>query len=92
MLHLFLRHIVRRPALPSSTNTVAARLPSLPSTSFALTSRLPSSVPSTISQSARTYKTRTALKLRCEHCFFCRRRGKLRVVCPENPRHKQRQK
>ena len=35
------------------------------------------------------YKTKSALKLRCEHCFFARRRGKLRVICKENPKHKQ---
>ncbi|TPX64185.1 hypothetical protein SpCBS45565_g06080 [Spizellomyces sp. 'palustris'] len=43
-------------------------------------------------QLTRTYRTRTALKLRCENCFFCRRRGKLRVECKENPKHKQKQK
>ncbi|KAI8914694.1 hypothetical protein DFJ77DRAFT_462995 [Powellomyces hirtus] len=41
---------------------------------------------------ARGYRTRTSLKLRCENCFFCRRRGKLRVECKENPKHKQKQK
>ncbi|KAJ3214309.1 hypothetical protein HDU67_001800 [Dinochytrium kinnereticum] len=37
----------------------------------------------------RTYKTKSSLKLRCEHCFFAKRRGKLRVICKENPKHKQ---
>jgi large subunit ribosomal protein L36 len=38
---------------------------------------------------SRGYKTKSALKLRCPHCFFAKRRGKLRVICKENPRHKQ---
>ncbi|KAI9094361.1 hypothetical protein DFS34DRAFT_629150 [Phlyctochytrium arcticum] len=64
--------------------------------SHLLTSQTSRFVPSTGNSLAaiqqRGYRTRTALKLRCEHCFFCRRRGKLRVVCNENPRHKQKQK
>eukprot|EP00842_Homolaphlyctis_polyrhiza_P005499 jgi/Hompol1/5950/HPOL_001833-RA len=40
----------------------------------------------------RSYKIKTALKKRCEHCYFVRRKGKLRVVCPENGKHKQRQR
>ncbi|KAJ3099590.1 hypothetical protein HDU97_002938 [Phlyctochytrium planicorne] len=37
----------------------------------------------------RSYKSKSSLKLRCEHCFFAKRRGKLRVICKENPKHKQ---
>ena len=40
----------------------------------------------------RGYRVRSALKKRCEHCFFCRRKGVLRIVCKENPRHKQKQR
>ncbi|RKO97377.1 mitochondrial ribosomal protein subunit L36, Rtc6 [Caulochytrium protostelioides] len=39
----------------------------------------------------RGYRVCISLKLRCKHCFFCARKGKLRVDCPSNPRHKQRQ-
>lgn len=34
---------------------------------------------------------RTSLKRMCRACMFVRRRGRLFVVCKENPRHKQRQ-
>lgn len=37
------------------------------------------------------YKVKTSLALRCEHCYFVRRKGKLRVLCKENGRHKQKQ-
>jgi ribosomal protein L36 len=40
----------------------------------------------------RNYKVKASLKKRCQHCFFCRRKGTLRIVCKENPRHKQKQK
>uniref|UniRef100_A0A4W6FII4 Ribosomal protein n=1 Tax=Lates calcarifer TaxID=8187 RepID=A0A4W6FII4_LATCA len=36
-------------------------------------------------------KTKSALKRRCNDCFFVRRRGRLFVFCKTNPRHKQRQ-
>ena len=39
----------------------------------------------------RTYKVRTSLRLRCSSCRFIKRRGVLRVICKENPRHKQKQ-
>lgn len=38
------------------------------------------------------YHVKSALKKRCDSCQFTVRKGKLRVVCSENPRHKQRQK
>ncbi|KAI8901286.1 ribosomal protein L36-domain-containing protein [Globomyces pollinis-pini] len=41
---------------------------------------------------SRSYKVKTSLKKRCEHCFFCVRKGVLRVICKENPRHKQKQR
>jgi ribosomal protein L36 len=40
---------------------------------------------------ARFYKIQTALKLRCEKCYFTRREGVLFVGCKTFPRHKQRQ-
>ena len=40
-------------------------------------------------QQTAGYKTVGVLKLRCEHCFFCARRGKKRVICKVNARHKQ---
>lgn len=40
---------------------------------------------------ARFYKIRTALKLRCESCYFTKREGTLFVGCKAFPRHKQRQ-
>ncbi|GAA6231816.1 39S ribosomal protein L36, mitochondrial [Lates japonicus] len=36
-------------------------------------------------------KTKSALKRRCNDCFFVWRRGRLFVFCKTNPRHKQRQ-
>ncbi|KAI9364391.1 hypothetical protein DFJ73DRAFT_809101 [Zopfochytrium polystomum] len=43
----------------------------------------------TLAQQTAGYKTKTALKLLCPSCFFTRRRGKLRVICKENKKHKQ---
>ncbi|KAI9352131.1 hypothetical protein BDR26DRAFT_850397 [Obelidium mucronatum] len=37
----------------------------------------------------RSFKTKSALRLRCPGCFFTKRNGKLRVICKENPKHKQ---
>ena len=36
-------------------------------------------------------KVSASIKKRCDHCQIIRRRGKLRVICSNNPRHKQRQ-
>ncbi|KAJ3348020.1 hypothetical protein HDU83_001613 [Entophlyctis luteolus] len=41
---------------------------------------------------ARAFKSKSALRLRCPHCFFAKRGGRLRVICKENPKHKQVQK
>ncbi|MCH8074640.1 MAG: 50S ribosomal protein L36 [SAR324 cluster bacterium] len=35
-------------------------------------------------------KVRSSVKKMCDHCKLIRRRGVLRVICP-NPKHKQRQ-
>ncbi|KAK3305417.1 ribosomal protein L36-domain-containing protein [Chaetomium strumarium] len=48
-------------------------------------------------QQTRGMKVRSAIKKRCEHCKVVRRKankrhnGYLYVICPANPRHKQRQ-
>ena len=39
----------------------------------------------------RTIKVKSALKLLCPSCRFVKRKGRLRVVCTNKPRHKQRQ-
>ncbi|MBN1863838.1 MAG: 50S ribosomal protein L36 [Victivallales bacterium] len=36
-------------------------------------------------------KVRASVKRRCEHCQIIKRKGTLRVLCPRNARHKQRQ-
>ncbi|HDS85563.1 MAG: 50S ribosomal protein L36 [Planctomycetes bacterium] len=36
-------------------------------------------------------KVRSSVKRICENCKVIRRKGVLRVICPANPRHKQRQ-
>ncbi|MBI4821541.1 MAG: 50S ribosomal protein L36 [Deltaproteobacteria bacterium] len=36
-------------------------------------------------------KVRASVKVRCTKCKVVRRKGVLRVICKDNPRHKQRQ-
>jgi large subunit ribosomal protein L36 len=36
-------------------------------------------------------KVRPSVKKMCEKCRIIKRRGVVRVICPANPRHKQRQ-
>lgn len=36
-------------------------------------------------------KVRASVRPICEKCKVVRRRGVVRVICKENPRHKQRQ-
>ena len=36
-------------------------------------------------------KVRASVKPMCERCKVIRRRGVVRVICTNNPRHKQRQ-
>jgi len=36
-------------------------------------------------------KVRVSVKKICDKCTVIRRRGVVRVICPANPRHKQRQ-
>lgn len=36
-------------------------------------------------------KTRASVKKMCKNCQVVRRRGVLRVICKDNPKHKQKQ-
>jgi large subunit ribosomal protein L36 len=36
-------------------------------------------------------KVRSSVKKICDYCRIVRRKGKVLVICPRNPRHKQRQ-
>jgi len=36
-------------------------------------------------------KVRASVKKRCDKCRIVRRKGVVRVICKEEPRHKQRQ-
>ena len=36
-------------------------------------------------------KVRQSVKPMCEHCKVIRRKGSVMVICPANPKHKQRQ-
>ncbi|MCY3835945.1 MAG: 50S ribosomal protein L36 [Anaerolineaceae bacterium] len=33
----------------------------------------------------------TSVKKRCPHCRIIRRNGRVMVICPRDPKHKQRQ-
>ncbi|KAH8926641.1 hypothetical protein BT69DRAFT_1278655 [Atractiella rhizophila] len=39
----------------------------------------------------RGMKVRSAVKLFCPKCMFVKRKGRLYVICPADPKHKQRQ-
>lgn len=36
-------------------------------------------------------KVRRSIKRRCENCKIVRRKGRLRIICSSDPRHKARQ-
>jgi large subunit ribosomal protein L36 len=36
-------------------------------------------------------KVRTSVKKICDYCRIVRREGRVLVICPRNPKHKQRQ-
>lgn len=38
-----------------------------------------------------TMKVRPSVKPICEYCKVIRRNGRVMVICPTNPKHKQRQ-
>ena len=37
-------------------------------------------------------KVRPSVKPKCEHCKVIHRKGRVMVMSPENPKHKQRQR
>ncbi|URM52913.1 50S ribosomal protein L36 [Mycoplasma sp. SG1] len=37
-------------------------------------------------------KVRASVKKICQHCQVIKRKGKIRIICKKNPKHKQRQK
>ncbi|KAJ1813981.1 hypothetical protein LPJ56_003208, partial [Coemansia sp. RSA 2599] len=47
--------------------------------------------PAALTEAARGMKVRSSVKLMCDKCSFVRRRGRLFVVCSNDPKHKQRQ-
>ncbi|KAH8887457.1 hypothetical protein GQ53DRAFT_749939 [Thozetella sp. PMI_491] len=60
-------------------------------------SALKAGLSATQQQQTRGMKVHSSIKKRCEHCKVVRRkagkrhRGYLYIICPANPRHKQRQ-
>jgi large subunit ribosomal protein L36 len=40
---------------------------------------------------ASVMKVRASVKKICEKCKVIKRKGTVRIICPANPRHKQRQ-
>jgi large subunit ribosomal protein L36 len=36
-------------------------------------------------------KVRSSVKTMCKDCKIIKRKGVIRIICPSNPRHKQRQ-
>ncbi|KXS13880.1 hypothetical protein M427DRAFT_58138 [Gonapodya prolifera JEL478] len=76
----------RQSLLPSTCPSPSSRLME--------SSRVSRSSPSTsffVDFTKRTFRTKSSVKKRCEHCFVVRRRGTLMVLCKKNPKHKQRQ-
>ncbi|AWU73456.1 uncharacterized protein C5L36_0A00680 [Pichia kudriavzevii] len=47
--------------------------------------------PNFMTNLARTYKIRTAVKKFCSECYIARRKGRVYVLCKANPKHKQKQ-
>jgi large subunit ribosomal protein L36 len=42
-------------------------------------------------RSRKAMKVRASVKKICEKCKVVKRKGTVRIICPANPRHKQRQ-
>ncbi|KAL2018724.1 hypothetical protein VTK56DRAFT_430 [Thermocarpiscus australiensis] len=94
-----------RSNLPSMQTRCLSQAVLSPGCAFAATSpangvispRVQASVAVPQKQQTRGMKVRSAIKKRCEHCKVVRRKagkrhnGYLYVICPANPRHKQRQ-
>ena len=45
----------------------------------------------TLGPTSAPTQVRSAIKKLCEHCRIVKRKGRLYVVCPKVPKHKQRQ-
>jgi large subunit ribosomal protein L36 len=41
---------------------------------------------------SRVMKVRASVKKICDKCKVVKRKGVVRIICPANPRHKQRQR
>ncbi|KAL7753851.1 54S ribosomal protein L36, mitochondrial [Sorochytrium milnesiophthora] len=39
----------------------------------------------------RAYQVRASVRVRCEHCYMVKRKGRLYVLCKKDATHKQRQ-
>jgi large subunit ribosomal protein L36 len=42
-------------------------------------------------EAAEVMKVRASVKKICDKCKVIKRKGTVRIICPANPRHKQRQ-
>jgi large subunit ribosomal protein L36 len=74
------------PLLLSNFNNAAARI------AVSSSSPVISSPAVLIQQQTRSFKVRSAIKKKCEHCYIRRKKNKKwYVYCKVNPRHKQRQ-
>ncbi|AEO67829.1 c4e93071-c640-441c-af1e-703c63b28c08 [Thermothielavioides terrestris] len=95
-----------RPAMQTQTRSLSQAVLSTPRAPTTLGTRAATSATAPAVQSGvavfqrqqvRGMKVRSAIKKRCEHCKVVRRKankrhnGYLYVICPANPRHKQRQ-
>ncbi|KAL1859838.1 hypothetical protein VTK73DRAFT_7428 [Phialemonium thermophilum] len=90
-------------ATPSGTRclsqiSLSLRRPELPATLSAQRAwTRPAAVQAMGKQQSRGMKVQSSVKKRCEHCKVVRRKankrhkGYLYIICPANPRHKQRQ-
>ena len=45
----------------------------------------------TFREAVEVMKVRASVKKICDKCKVVRRKGIVRIICPANPRHKQRQ-
>ncbi|KAF9535459.1 ribosomal protein L36-domain-containing protein [Crepidotus variabilis] len=73
---------LRLPSLASSLSRVHAHPHPHPHHHVATT---------TIPALSRGMKVRSSVKLMCEGCNLVKRKGRMYVVCSNNPKHKQRQ-
>lgn len=90
------RKFTRESSKLFNSSNLHIRLPAqsfLPSLSTPNTSQLVNRTQSPLlHQQVRTFKVRSAIKKKCEHCYIRRKKNKKwYVYCKVNPRHKQRQ-